>query len=253
MASTRSGTSYSFVTKAALDNGLADRIETQTLVPVKRCRTISKRDMIHNDALPDIEIDPETYNVYVDGERITVKTGEDLAADPALLLPVGSRSASNPMAVVTAVLGTVESLRGRFESEDPVPLNSEERASAHLVGRSEGGRDVRISLPRGTEINDGDVLALDGATAVVARAAPEALYVVSPEDAYTWGVAGYQLGNLHRPVRFTDEGMLNAGRSHGGRPAHAPRHRLRGADHSLRRPPLWRSRRASSSPPRPPP
>jgi len=112
------------------------------------------------------------------------------------------------MAVVTAVLGTVESLRGRFESEDPVPLNSEERASAHLVGRSEGGRDVRISLPRGTEINDGDVLALDGATAVVARAAPEALYVVSPEDAYAWGVAGYQLGNLHRPVRFTDEGML---------------------------------------------
>ena len=112
------------------------------------------------------------------------------------------------MAVVTAVLGTVESLRGRFESEDPVLLNSEERASAHLVGRSEGGRDVRISLPRGTEINDGDVLMLDGTTAVVARAAPETLYVVSPDDAYTWGVAGYQLGNLHRPVRFTDEGML---------------------------------------------
>ena len=87
------------------------------------------------------------------------------------------------MAVVTAVLGTVESLHGRFESEDPVLLNSEERASAHLVGRSEGGRDVRISLPRGTEINDGDVLSLDGATAVVARAAPEALYVVSPDDA----------------------------------------------------------------------
>ena len=112
------------------------------------------------------------------------------------------------MAVVTAVLGTVDSLRDRIENEDPVLLNSEERASAHLVGRSVGGRAVRISLPRGTEINDGDVLALEGTTAVVARAAPEALYVVSPDDAYTWGVAGYQLGNLHRPVRFTDEGML---------------------------------------------
>ena len=85
------------------------------------------------------------------------------------------------MAVVTAVLGTVDSLRDRIENEDPVLLNSEERASAHLVGRSEGGRAVRISLPRGTEINDGDVLALEGTTAVVARAAPEALYVVSPE------------------------------------------------------------------------
>ena len=112
------------------------------------------------------------------------------------------------MAVVTAVLGNVESLRDRIESEDPVLLNSEERASAHLVGRSEGGRAVRISLPRGSEINDGDVLAFDGTTAVVARAAPEALYVIRPGDAYTWGVAGYQLGNLHRPVRFTDDGML---------------------------------------------
>ena len=112
------------------------------------------------------------------------------------------------MTVVTAVLGTVESLRDRIESEDPVLLNSEERASAHLVGRSEGGRSVRISLPRGTEINDGDVLALEGTTAVVARAAPEALYIVGPDAAYDWGVAGYQLGNLHRPVRFTDDGML---------------------------------------------
>ena len=112
------------------------------------------------------------------------------------------------MAIVTAILGTVESLRDRIEREDPVLLNSEERASAHLVGRSEGGRRVRISLPRGAELNDGDVLALDGATAVVARAAPEALYVVRPDEAYGWGVAGYQLGNLHRPVRFTDDGML---------------------------------------------
>ncbi len=112
------------------------------------------------------------------------------------------------MAIVTAVLGTVDGMRGRIASEDPILLNSEERASAHLAARSEGGRAVRISLPRGTEINDGDVLALDGTTAVVARAAPEALYVVRPEDAFTWGVAGYQLGNLHRPVRFTEAGML---------------------------------------------
>ena len=112
------------------------------------------------------------------------------------------------MTIVTAVLGTVETLRERIESEDAFLLNSEERASAHLAGHSEGGRSVRISLPRGTEINDGDVLALDGTTAVVARAAPEALYVVRPDEAYDWGVAGYQLGNLHRPVRFSDEGML---------------------------------------------
>jgi urease subunit alpha len=71
--------SYSFVTQAALDAGLEGRLRThQTLKPVKRTRTISKRDMIHNNAMPNIEIDPETYNVYVDGERITVKPAKTL-------------------------------------------------------------------------------------------------------------------------------------------------------------------------------
>ena len=72
-------TSYSFVTKAALENGLADKLKThQTLVPVQGTRTLSKRDMIHNDTMPNIEIDPETYNVYIDGERVTVKPAKTL-------------------------------------------------------------------------------------------------------------------------------------------------------------------------------
>jgi urease accessory protein len=112
------------------------------------------------------------------------------------------------MTIVTEVLGTVDTMRDRIDAEDAIMLMSEERSSPHMVGHSEGGRAVRISLPRGTELNDGDVLAIDEGTAIVVRAAAEALYVISPDDAYTWGVAGYQLGNLHRPVRFTADGML---------------------------------------------
>ena len=71
--------SYSFVTKAAIQNGLEDKLRThQTLMPVHGTRTISKRDMVHNNAMPNIEIDPESYNVYVDGERITVKPAKTL-------------------------------------------------------------------------------------------------------------------------------------------------------------------------------
>jgi urease subunit alpha len=69
---------YSFVTQAAIDAGLGAKIESQPLLPVKRTRTISKRDLVLNDALPKIEIDPETYNVYMDGERITVKPARTL-------------------------------------------------------------------------------------------------------------------------------------------------------------------------------
>ena len=72
-------TSYSFVTKAAIENGLADKLKThQTLMPVHGTRTISKRDMVHNDAMPNIEIDPESYNVYIDGKRVTVKPAKTL-------------------------------------------------------------------------------------------------------------------------------------------------------------------------------
>ncbi len=112
------------------------------------------------------------------------------------------------MTVVTEVLGTLSDLGAQIREQDPLFLTSEERASPHMVGHTEQGRDLRISMPRGTELNDGDVLALDGGTAIVVQAAPEELFVVSPEGAYSWGVAGYQLGNLHRPVRFTDDAML---------------------------------------------
>jgi len=112
------------------------------------------------------------------------------------------------MSVITGVLGTIADFEERVQQQDPLLLNSEERASPHMLGHTEGGRDLRISMPRGTELNDGDVLALDGDTAIVVQAAPEELFVVSPNTAYSWGVAGYQLGNLHRPVRFTEGAML---------------------------------------------
>ncbi len=71
-------TAFSFVTQAAIDAGLANKIECQPLLAVKRCRTISKRDMVLNNLLPKIDIDPETYNVYMEGQRITVKPAKTL-------------------------------------------------------------------------------------------------------------------------------------------------------------------------------
>jgi len=112
------------------------------------------------------------------------------------------------VSVVTEVLGTLSDFGEQIRDQDRLFLTSEERASPHMVGHTEQGRDLRISMPRGTELNDGDVLALDGGTAIVVQAAPEELFVISPRDAYNWGVAGYQLGNMHRPVRFVDHAML---------------------------------------------
>lgn len=112
------------------------------------------------------------------------------------------------MSVVERIVGHIDAIAPRPAKCDRVPLTSEERASAHMVAYSEAGRAVRISLPRGTELNDGDVLAIEGDTALVVAAADEDLFFVRPKDAYEASVAGYQLGNLHRPVRFTHEALL---------------------------------------------
>lgn len=112
------------------------------------------------------------------------------------------------MPVITAVLGTVSEMAATAGGEDAIFLTSEQRASAHMAAVTQGGRAVKISLPRGTELNDGDVLAIEDNTMIVARAANETLFVIAPDRALEWGIAAFHLGNLHRPVRFRDDAML---------------------------------------------
>ena len=51
---------------------------TKNFLPVKNCRSISKKDMVLNDATPQIEIDPETYQVRVDGQLATSKPATEV-------------------------------------------------------------------------------------------------------------------------------------------------------------------------------
>ncbi|WP_397356303.1 urease subunit alpha [Paenibacillus sp. N3.4] len=71
--------SITFVSQAAYDRGIAKSLGLQKRVePVKGCRSITKKDMIHNDGTPSIEVNPETYEVKVDGEVITCEPATEL-------------------------------------------------------------------------------------------------------------------------------------------------------------------------------
>jgi urease subunit alpha len=77
-------TALTFVSAAALAAGVPGRLGLgRRAVAVRRCRGLGKRDMVHNDALPRIEVDPETYEVRADGER--------LACEAARVLPMAQR------------------------------------------------------------------------------------------------------------------------------------------------------------------
>ncbi len=72
------GLCYHFVSQASLEEGgLPDSLARDAL-PVKNTRTIGKKDMRLNDATPDIEVDPDSYKVTVDGELVTSEPAEEL-------------------------------------------------------------------------------------------------------------------------------------------------------------------------------
>jgi len=77
-------TSLTFVSKAARDGGLRERLGLRKrLVACRNTRTITKRDLIHNDLMPKIEVDAQTYEVRADGVR--------LHCEPAAELPLAQR------------------------------------------------------------------------------------------------------------------------------------------------------------------
>ncbi|MFN8524338.1 MAG: urease subunit alpha [Chloroflexota bacterium] len=73
-------TSVTFVSSAAAENGVRERLAlAKRVVGVRGCRSVSKRDMVRNNALPKIEVDPETYVVRVDGKVATVGPADRLS------------------------------------------------------------------------------------------------------------------------------------------------------------------------------
>jgi len=76
--------SLSFVSQAALEADIGGQLGLhKPLVAVRNCRHIGKKDLLHNTATPQIEVDPQTYVVRADGEA--------LWCEPARELPMAQR------------------------------------------------------------------------------------------------------------------------------------------------------------------
>jgi urease subunit alpha len=77
-------TSLTFVSRAAVHSGLPEKLLLKKkAVAVNHCRGLTKRDMVNNDALPRMDVDPETYEVRADGALLT--------CEPAQVLPMAQR------------------------------------------------------------------------------------------------------------------------------------------------------------------
>jgi urease subunit alpha len=77
-------THVTFVSAAGLAAGIGDKLGLRRrLVAVRNTRSVRKRDLVHNDALPVIEVDSQTYEVRADGQLLT--------CEPATVLPLAQR------------------------------------------------------------------------------------------------------------------------------------------------------------------
>ncbi|MEH7363540.1 urease subunit alpha [Priestia megaterium] len=73
----RAKTSFTFVSRAAYENKVGEKLGLQKLLkPVKNIRQLKKTDMKLNEEMPKIEVDPQTYEVKVDGQMITCEAAE---------------------------------------------------------------------------------------------------------------------------------------------------------------------------------
>lgn len=77
-------TSFTFVSQAAYDAGIGETLKlNKPVAAVKNMRKLRKSDMIHNDYVPHMEVDSETYEVRADGQL--------LVCEPATILPMAQR------------------------------------------------------------------------------------------------------------------------------------------------------------------
>lgn len=75
--------SFTFISQAAFDAGVPERLGLKKIGVVKGCRTVQKKDLIHNDYTPQIDVDPQNYQVKADGQL--------LWCEPAEVLPMAQR------------------------------------------------------------------------------------------------------------------------------------------------------------------
>jgi len=82
--SARNATSITFLSQAGYDAAVHDQLGLQSIIGVvKQCRSVTKKDMLLNNYLPEISVDSQTYEVRADGELLT--------CEPASVLPMAQR------------------------------------------------------------------------------------------------------------------------------------------------------------------
>ncbi len=92
----------------------------------------------------------------------------------------------------------------RSLKRDVLQLDWENRQKSRQRMKTRAGRELGLALPTGTSLFPGDVLYRDSEVEIVVEGIPEKVFILCFQSQQEYGLACYQIGNLHRPIALHD-------------------------------------------------
>lgn len=106
--------------------------------------------------------------------------------------------------ILDKILGNIEDMEDIHCHVERIYLESDELLKRVLRVTSDHGHEYGISLPKGSEMRDGDILFNDGHNMVVISVKEDDVIVITPRDINEMGEVAHNLGNKHLPVQIED-------------------------------------------------
>lgn len=106
--------------------------------------------------------------------------------------------------ILDKILGNIKDMEDIHCHIERIYLESDELLKRVLRVTSDHGHEYGISLPKGSEMRDGDILFNDGHNMVVISVKEDDVIVITPRDINEMGEVAHNLGNKHLPVQIED-------------------------------------------------
>lgn len=106
--------------------------------------------------------------------------------------------------ILDKILGNIKDMEDIHCHVERIYLENDELLKRVLRVTSDHGHEYGISLPKGSEMRDGDILFNDGHNMVVISVKEDDVIVITPRDINEMGEVAHNLGNKHLPVQIED-------------------------------------------------
>lgn len=106
--------------------------------------------------------------------------------------------------ILDKILGNIKDMEDIHCHVERIYLESDELLKRVLRVTSDHGHEYGISLPKGSEMRDGDILFNDGHNMVIISVKEDDVIVITPRDINEMGEVAHNLGNKHLPVQIED-------------------------------------------------